>query len=55
MVAITAWPAEKAYEIAERYDLAGCILKPIDVKTFPETIERFLAAAQVPGNLPRAD
>lgn len=45
MVAITAWPAEKAYEIAERYDLAGCILKPIDVKTFPETIASFLVNA----------
>jgi CheY-like chemotaxis protein len=44
MIAITAWPAEKAYEIAERYELAGCILKPIDIKTFPGTIEEFLAA-----------
>lgn len=45
MVAITAWPAEKAYEIADRYDLAGCILKPIDVKTFPDTISGFLTGA----------
>jgi CheY-like chemotaxis protein len=44
MIAITAWPAEKAYEIADRYELAGCILKPIDIKTFPGTIEEFLAA-----------
>jgi CheY-like chemotaxis protein len=43
MVAITAWPAEKAREIAERYGLAGCILKPIDVKTFPALIAGYLA------------
>ena len=43
MVAITAWPAEKAYEIAERYDLAGCILKPIVVKGFTEKINEFLS------------
>jgi CheY-like chemotaxis protein len=43
MVAITAWPAEKAFEIAERYELTGCILKPIDVKSFPQTIAGFLA------------
>ena len=47
MVAITAWPAEKAYEIAERYELAGCILKPIDVKNFPGQIDQFLAEADV--------
>jgi CheY-like chemotaxis protein len=46
MVAITGWPAEKAFEIAKRYDLAGCILKPIDVKTFPQTIAGFLADAR---------
>lgn len=42
MIAITAWPAEKAFEIAERYELAGCILKPIDIKSFPGLIEGFL-------------
>lgn len=44
MVAITAWPAEKAYETADRYGLAGCILKPIDVKKFPEQIALILEA-----------
>lgn len=44
MVAITAWPAEKAYETADRYGLAGCILKPIDVKKFPEQIASILEA-----------
>jgi CheY-like chemotaxis protein len=47
IVAITAWPAEKAFEIAERYELAGCILKPIDVKTFPGLIEQYLAPSPV--------
>ncbi|MDX1616277.1 MAG: response regulator [Candidatus Promineifilaceae bacterium] len=42
MVAITAWPAEKAMETAERYGLAGCILKPLDVARFPEQIATFL-------------
>jgi CheY-like chemotaxis protein len=46
MVAITAWPAEKAYEIAKRYELAGCILKPIDVKTFPDLIASYLSGAR---------
>jgi CheY-like chemotaxis protein len=46
MVAITAWPAEKAFEIAKRYDLAGCILKPIDVKAFPGLIAQYLEEAK---------
>ena len=28
IVAITAWPAETAYQLTDRYGLAGCILKP---------------------------
>jgi CheY-like chemotaxis protein len=43
MVAITGWPAEKALETAERYGLAGCILKPIEVKEFAGQIARFLS------------
>ncbi|UCG23768.1 MAG: response regulator [Chloroflexota bacterium] len=42
MVAVTAWPAEQALLTAERYGLSGCILKPIDVKQFPEQIAAFL-------------
>ncbi|MFN2222477.1 MAG: response regulator, partial [Candidatus Promineifilaceae bacterium] len=34
IVAITAWPAERALMIAERYGLTGCLLKPIDVADF---------------------
>jgi CheY-like chemotaxis protein len=43
MVAITAWPAAKAFEIADRYGLDGCILKPIDIKAFPQQIADYLA------------
>ena len=42
MVAITALPPEQALMTAERYGLAGCILKPIDVAAFPEQIAAFL-------------
>lgn len=42
MVAITAWPAEKALETAKRYGLSGCILKPIDVKSFPRQIAEYV-------------
>lgn len=42
IVAITAWPPEKARETAERYGLDGCLMKPIDVKSFPEEIAHFL-------------
>ena len=42
MVAITAWPPEQALVTAERYGLTGCILKPIDVATFPNQITSFL-------------
>ena len=42
MVAITAWPAGKALETAKRYGLNGCILKPIDVKKFPQQIAGYL-------------
>ena len=41
-VAITAWPADKAIEICERYGYDGWITKPIDVKTFPALIHKFL-------------
>lgn len=47
MVAITAWPAEKAVLTAERYGLAGCILKPIDVAEFPGQVAAFLEQADL--------
>jgi two-component system cell cycle response regulator DivK len=42
IVAVTAWPKGAALEIAKRYELAGCILKPIDVGTFRQQIAEFL-------------
>jgi CheY-like chemotaxis protein len=42
IVAITAWPAERALMIAERYGLSGCILKPIEVAGFPKQVAAFL-------------
>ena len=42
IVAITAWPAETAYQLTERYGLAGCILKPIDVKLFHQQIAAYM-------------
>lgn len=41
-VIITAWPADKAQEMAERYGCQGCITKPIDVKNFPQQITQYL-------------
>lgn len=41
-VAITAWPADIAREMCERYGYDGCITKPIDIKTFPALIHKFL-------------
>lgn len=43
IVAITAWPPEKAMEMAKRYGCDGCIVKPIDVKSFPTEISRYLS------------
>lgn len=42
LVAITAWPKDKAVEMAERYGCDGCITKPINVATFSEQIRAFL-------------
>ncbi len=42
IVAITAWPADTALEMALRYGCDGCITKPIDVKTFPAEIAKYL-------------
>jgi two-component system, cell cycle response regulator DivK len=42
IVAITAWPAAKAQQMAEQYGCDGCITKPIDVKSFPQQIAAYL-------------
>ncbi|KAA3664757.1 MAG: response regulator [Chloroflexi bacterium] len=42
IVAITAWPPDKAMEMAQRYGCDGCITKPIDVKSFPDQVKEYL-------------
>lgn len=42
IVAVTAWPEETAVEMAQRYGCDGCILKPINVKTFPDEVAHYL-------------
>lgn len=42
IVAVTAWPPEKAMEMAKRYGCDGCITKPIDIRTFPDEIAHYL-------------
>ncbi len=42
IVAITAWPADKALEMAQQYGCDGCITKPIDVKSFAQQVASYL-------------
>ncbi len=42
IVAITAWPEDKAQEIAARYGCDGCITKPIDIRAFPSQIAQYI-------------
>jgi two-component system cell cycle response regulator DivK len=45
MVAITAWPADIAREMCEKYGYDGVIIKPISVRNFPKQIARYLTPA----------
>lgn len=45
LVAITAWPADIAQEMCQRYGYDGVIIKPISVRNFPKQIARYLADA----------
>jgi two-component system cell cycle response regulator DivK len=42
LVAITAWPEDKAQEMADLYRFNGCITKPIDIRAFPQLIADYL-------------
>ena len=42
LVAITAWPADIAQDMCERYGYDGIIIKPISVRHFPRQIEKYL-------------
>jgi len=43
LVAITAWPADIAQEMCNRYGYDGVIIKPISVRNFPKQIARYLS------------
>ena len=44
LVAITAWPADIAQEMCQRYGYDGVIIKPISVRGFPRQIAGFFLA-----------
>ena len=41
IVAITAWPPDKALEMARQYGCDGCITKPINVKSFAQQVAAY--------------
>ena len=43
LVAITAWPADIAQEMCNRYGYDGVIIKPISVRNFPKQIAKYIA------------
>lgn len=45
LVAITAWPADIAQDMCERYGYDGVIIKPISVRNFPKQIARYIGPA----------
>ncbi|MDT8307285.1 MAG: response regulator [Anaerolineae bacterium] len=45
LVAITAWPADIAQDMCERYGYDGVIIKPISVRNLPKQVARYLAPA----------
>ncbi len=42
LVAVTAWPAATAKQMAEAYGCDGYISKPIDMLTFPKQVVEYL-------------
>lgn len=42
LVAVTAWPEDKAQEMAFLYGFDGCVTKPFDIRTFPALIAPYL-------------
>lgn len=43
VIAVTAWPAETAWEMIRAYGCDGYIPKPIDTRTFVDEIAAYLA------------
>ncbi len=42
LIAITAWPENKAQEMAKLYGFDACFVKPIDIRTFPTLLAQYL-------------
>ena len=45
VVAVTAWPEDTAREMAEAYGCNGFISKPINTRTFPDQIAKFIVGS----------
>ncbi len=45
VLAFTAWPEDKAHEMATAYGCNGVIIKPIDTRAFVDRVEAFLKPA----------
>jgi CheY-like chemotaxis protein len=45
IIAFTAWPADRAVEMARSYGCDGVITKPIDTRTFAKSVESYLTIA----------
>ena len=43
IVAVTAWPEATAREMAKAYGCDGYISKPINARTFPDQISKFIS------------
>lgn len=46
MIAVTAWPEATACEMAKAYGCDGYITKPIDVKSFADTVLGYLKSSR---------
>lgn len=46
MIAVTAWPEATAREMAKAYGCDGYITKPINVKSFADTVLGYLKSSQ---------
>ncbi len=42
IIAVTAWPEDKAREMANAYGCDDFISKPINIRTFPDQIAKYL-------------
>lgn len=46
LIAFTAWPADRAIDMARSYGCDGVITKPIDTRTFAKDVESFLSTTE---------